>query len=480
MGKINKNNIALVQLPHFYGNGYSRPPECYPLGLGYLSSVLTLHDIQHEGIDLWGSQLSEDQAIEKIDFSRYDVIGVSAYSTQYRYLKNFTQKLKALYPRTPVVCGGPGPTFNYEAILANTGVDVCVLREGEQTFAEIIANPERLENIPGIAFLTEDGVRVTQAREPIKNLDDLPLPNRTLFDFERIIGTADRARMQSLTADIDRMPRRSADIIAGRGCPYACNYCSKTFEGLRLRSVGNIIEEIEELRHTYRINHIRFNDELVLVSKKRTKELCSELKRLNIIWSCQGRINQVDREILSTMRDAGCVEVGYGVESISQEILDAMNKKIRAEAVVPVIKMTREAGITPVVQYMFGYPGENERTIKETIRFFRDIDNLYVGFTVTPLPGTILYEDCRRKGLIVDEEDYLMRLDSGYNLDRPIINLTDFRNDEFLRRKKRLRMIVNHNYLKKRPFQYIKHAVGFVGRRALNVMTGLRSKRQGL
>lgn len=466
MGLTYGKKIALVQLPHFFGEGYSRPPECYPLGLGYLSSVLNLQGISHEGVDLWGSQFSEDQAIEKIDFERYDVIGISSYSTQYRYLKNFSKKVKELYPEKPIICGGPGPTFSYEMILKNTGVDVCILGEGEETLIDLLQNYGSLGAVKGIAYRENGKIVVTDSRQPIKDLDALPLPNRELFDLEKIIEVAARVKDQSRRADGCWELRRSADIIAGRGCPYNCNYCSKTFEGLRLRSVDGIMSEIEELIRKYRIDHIQFNDELVLINRKRTLQLCTELGRLGIAWSCQGRINQVDREILHAMKKAGCVEIGYGVESVSQTILDAMNKRINAADIVPVVKMTRDVGIRPVIQYMYGYPGEDDATIDATVRFFREIDHPYVSFTTTPLPGTALYRDCRRDGAILDEEDYLMKLDSGYNMDRPLVNLTKFSDEEFVQRKRKMQMRITHNYLVRRPLDYARFLCGYVVKRA--------------
>ena len=157
----------------------------------------------------------------------------------------------------------------------------------------------------------------TPPREPIADLDQLRFPNRELFDLEAVIATANLVKSGGKNVKANDM-RRSADIIAGRGCPYSCHYCSRTFDGVRLRSINNLVAEVKELQTRYRINHLLFNDELVLVNKKRTLELCEELKKLGITWSCQGRINQVDRDILVAMKEAGCIEIGYGVESISQ------------------------------------------------------------------------------------------------------------------------------------------------------------------
>lgn len=105
---------------------------------------------------------------------------------------------------------------------------------------------------------------------------------------------------------------------------------------------------------------------------------------------------------------------------------------------------------------MYGYRGENDDTIAATVRFFKEIDHPFIGFTTTLIPGTNLYKEGIQKGLIRNEEDYLLRLDSGYNLNGALINMTDFSDEEFLQKKRLLMMKVNHNYYKKRLVEYIK------------------------
>jgi anaerobic magnesium-protoporphyrin IX monomethyl ester cyclase len=461
-------NIALIQLPHFYGDNLSRPPETYPLGIGYLSNALMAAKIQHQAIDLWTAQLPAEKAVDNIDYSKFDFLCVSAYVTQYKYLKQFTLALKSNYPDIPIICGGPGPTYSYEVILTNTGVDVCVLGEGEMTLVDLINNYPSVKQVRGIAFLDHKEVIKTSNRDPIKNLDDLPFPNRALFK----VGTLSKAETQRIYQG--QKPKSfkiiSTDIIAGRGCPYKCHYCSKTFEKVRLRSIDNIIAEIEQLIKKENVNHLQFNDELVFVNKKRSMELCKRLKPLNLTWSCQGRIDQVDKALLTAAKEAGCIEIGYGVESTSQEILNNMNKKLDAKDIVPVINMTKLVGIKPIVQYMYGYEGENDATISATIQFFKEIDHPYIGFTVVPIPGTKLYNDCLKKGLIDNEEDYILRLDSGYNMEGSRINLTQFTDHEFLAKKRKLKMIVNHNYLIKRPVDYIKYILAVLQRKLFRMI----------
>lgn len=444
--------IALIQLPHFYGENYSRPPAHYPNGLGYISAILSSNGIDHDGINLWERELSVDQAINNFDYSKYDVFGISAYSTQYKYLKEFSLKLKSQYPNIPIICGGPGPTFSSKIILTNTGVDICVISEGEETIIDLLRNMDKLQNVAGISYKENNEVIYTEKRKYIKDLDTLPFPDRNIFDFRRIV---------------ERKESKAAEIIAGRGCPYQCTFCSKTFSGIRLRSVANIIEEAIQLKDRFGITHLHFQDELVLINKKRTLELCARLKELQLWWACQGRIDQVDEDILRTMKDSGCISVGYGVESVSQSILNSMNKKIKAEDIIPVIKMTRKIGITPVIQYMFGYPGETDETIERTFQFFKALDIPFIGSPTTPIPGAKLYDDCVANGIIKDEEKYLLNLDSGFALAAGSPNLTNFTDKELVQKQRRLQIRITHNYLKKRPVQYVSFIWGVIVRKVV-------------
>lgn len=457
--------IALIQLPHFYGGSNSRPPIHYPNGLGYISSILSSNGIGNDGINLWERELTVDQAISAFDYSQYDVFGISAYSTQYKYLKEFSLKLKSQYSKIPIICGGPGPTFSSKIILNNTGVDFCVIGEGEITIIELLENLNEPQNVAGISYKKNNEIIYTPTREYIKDLDSIPFPDRELFDFRKIIE-----RKTLVSKKYDRKQYISADIIAGRGCPYHCNFCSKTFSGLRLRSINNIILEAVQLKEQFGINHLQFDDELVLINKKRTHELCARLKELKLWWSCQGRIDQVDEEILRTLKDSGCIELGYGVESVSQAILDRMNKHIKADNIIPVIKMTREIGITPIIQYMYGYPGETDETIEKTFQFFKELDIPFIGSTTTPIPGSVLYDDCVKSDVIKDEENYLLSLDSGYNLLGSRINLTNFTDKELVQKQRKLQIRIMHNYLKKRPLQYISFISGVVLRKVARII----------
>jgi len=442
--------VMMIQLPHFY-SATSRPATLYPIGIGYLASILRKNHVLVP-LDLWIDNVSVDKAMKLIDNNVPDIFCISTYSTQYAYLKEFVKRLKVKYPNIKIIAGGPGATFSYSVFLRDNPIDFCVIGEGEITLPELLDNIGHAVDVEGIAYIDKGEIVRTKERKQIADIDHLPFPDRDFFNFKKYLknSKAERGLFKGL---------RSTNIIAGRGCPYKCTYCSKTFSGIRLRSVSKIEEEIKYLISKYDLEAIEFNDELVVVNKKRILEICECLKKLGIKWGCQGRINLVDEEILKAMKDSGCMYIGYGVESFDQGILDRMKKQIKVDQIIPVIEMTRKIGINPIIQYMYGFPGENEVTIKKTIEFFKRINHSYVGFITTPLPGTELYENAICRGLIKDEESYLIQLDSGYNRGEPIINMTEFSSEELVRKRYQLIKSINGNYYRKHPLIYLKYLI---------------------
>lgn len=431
--------ILLVEPPHYYGVN-SRPPSSFPLGLAYVAGVLNSAGHELELMDIYAHQLKDIEVTRKIAElpSDIDVICISALSTQYKYVKWLVRELKARFDK-PVILGNALATFNVDAVFTNTGVDICVISEGEETVVDLLNNLSSLHLVKGIAYKNHGKVHITPKRPYIKNIDSIGFPARSMFNMDIYLDNT------CLWSDPDI---RTMDIVSARGCPYSCNFCSRTFDGVRLRSVANIIEEIESLRSKYDFKGIKFNDELTLVNKERTYELCVYMKKARLFWVCQGRVNLVDRDLLKAMKDSGCRALGFGVESGSNKILANMNKCVSIERAVEAIKITKQCGIEPIIQMMFGYPGENEQTLKDTIEFFKAVNSPTMQFSVTTaLPGTKLYADACKNGLIVNEDAYLEKLDWGYYAGRDVlINFTDFKTEDLDRKRRETEEAINRNY----------------------------------
>jgi radical SAM superfamily enzyme YgiQ (UPF0313 family) len=435
--------VLLIQLPHYYGDGKkNRPPEFFPLGLGYIAAVLEKAGYDVSVLDIWANQYTYDEVEVHIKYSEFDVVGISAMSTQFTYVEWLTDVLKKLHPSKPIVLGGLLATLNTHIVMEHTKVDFCVIGEGEITAVELLANIDHPDRVNGIAYRSQDGWRCTPPRPYIRNLDEIGFPAWHLFPIEIYLANSYIKFGHK---------GRSMNVITGRGCPYNCHYCSKSFSGVRFRSIANIEEEIRTLKDCYGVRGIFFNDELLVVSEKRVHEVCEMMKRLDLEWCCQARVNIVTLPMLKEMKQAGCVSVGYGIESGSQEILDRMNRKMTVVQARQAIRWTIEAGILPHAQFMFGYVGENHRTVRESIEFWKSVPYFLhmSSFPTTALPGTRLYIDALRMGKIKDEVEYLRLLSDGYNPDRPLlINFSEFRDDEFFEIKRYMEEETRRNFLK--------------------------------
>jgi len=425
-------------------------PEAYPLGLGYLSNALNDKGYKVEFVDLWAHPEEFYSFFLRVD--NYDAIGISFYITQYSQLKYIVERIKNSNKKIPIIVGGPGAKPSYKILLDNLPIDFIVFEEAEISLINLtneIFSDKNYRSVRGIAFRNEDNsCIVNEPQPPIKELDDLDFPDRKCLDYHIYHKYSPMPGMEGML---------STNVISGRGCPYKCTYCSKTFSGCRFRSIPNVISEIKHLKENFGIQSIIFNDELVVASQKRVYELCEGIKSLNVKWGCQGRVNTVDAPLLRKMKDSGCEYIGYGFESATQRILDNMKKKINVSEMVKVYKMTKDMGIIPVIQYMYGFIGENEESLQDTIRFFKEIDFPALGFYVQAIPGTELYEYCLERGLITDEKEYLENFAFGYNQNRCTINFSEFPSIEILNKKiQATRRRINMNYYKRHPIKFLE------------------------
>jgi radical SAM superfamily enzyme YgiQ (UPF0313 family) len=162
------------------------------------------------------------------------------------------------------------------------------------------------------------------------------------------------------------------------------------------------VDELESLHKTYGVDNFTFCDDAFTVDQARTQELCRLIveRKLKIKWNCGTRVDMLTKELLLKMREAGCISVWFGVESGSQEILDAMEKGISIEQTKQVFGWVREVGLKPVPNVILGFPGETKASAWKTIKFVEKISPDQVGFynIATPFPGTPMYDLVQKNG----------------------------------------------------------------------------------
>ncbi len=403
----------------------------FPLGLGYISSILLDMGCSVDILDININQFTRSQVVKKIkELKGYDLIGITGMVTIYGYIKWLTGIIKESLPGIPLVVGGTVASAMPELFLQKTRADIVCIGEGEETVKELIAaihEKRNLESVKGIYFKRGERIIKNPHRELINNLDSIPFPAWHLFQTKKYIKHH----------YIVNCPSNSMNLIAGRGCPYSCTFCYRNFgRTVRYRSVENIIEEIKTLKEKYKITHFEFQDELFTLNDKRVVEFCDRVlkEKLKITWRCLGRANLANYEILKLMKETGCHWLGYGIESGSQRMLDSMNKKITVAEAKKAIRLTRKAGINVSATFMIGMPGETRETIRETVEFCKETEIFNVPFFTAPYPGTFLYQSLKSKGFIDDEESFILKM--GKDVTNLLINLTDIPDDELILLKK--------------------------------------------
>lgn len=362
----------------------------FPLGLGYIASPLLKDGHEVSFCDV--QELEQDEIPSGIAGHDFDVVCVSALITDFKYVQWFSGMIKDKFPGTTVIVGGGLSTVS-GFLLERSRVDITVCQEGEETIVELLRalkDDRDLKEVKGIFYRdpSTDTVVSTPPRAPIEDLDSIALPAYDLFEVEKYIRT-DKLGFS--------YPVRSLSVITTRGCPYSCVFCDKGVwgGGYRARTAESILEEILWLKKKYGVDAIVFSDDLFVLNKERVHEFCDLLikNRVDIAWSCNGRVNIMDEELLKKMQEAGCMTIAYGFETGSQRLLDIMNKKTTVEQAKRAITLTRKYHIDVQPYLVLNMIGEDEESIQMTVDFCKEM-GLPVGkFGIfTPLPNTKLYE----------------------------------------------------------------------------------------
>jgi len=185
------------------------------------------------------------------------------------------------------------------------------------------------------------------------------------------------------------------------------------------------------LKADYHVNFIDFQDELLMTSEERVFKLCEQLKKMNVHWWCSGRLNYAKPALLKDMKDAGCVFINYGIESMDDSILKRMNKHMNTKQIVAGVEATQKAGIGTGLNMMWGNIGDNLESLNKSLDFllkYQDAGDLRTIRPVTPYPGCDLYKHAIAEGMLTGPEDFY---EKHVNSDLLAVNFTDISDDDF-------------------------------------------------
>ena len=381
-----------------------------PLNLCYLAAYARQKhpDAEFKILDADLRSISHEETVEETASFGPDLIGITSNTCAFDLVTVLTSLLKKRLPEVPIIAGGPHLSALPERSLRESKLDFVAIGEGELTFEELIGQLKEGKSdwnkINGLAYRDERGaVTINRPRELIEDLDALPFPARDLIDNALYVPPATK-RVS---------PGVNTLIAASRGCPYNCGFCAAHTvwtRRIRMRKPESIVAEIEECVTRFGVNSIYFSDEFFTASKRRVLEICRLIRerKLRISWVCSARAEKLDRETLEAMRDAGCREISFGIESANSEMLKRIDKAIDLEEAVRVVRLTRKVGIATHASYVLGYIGETEDSIKDTIRFAKRLNTQIAAFLIaSPLPGTRLYREAQAKGYLRPDATWL-------------------------------------------------------------------------
>jgi len=379
----------------------------YNFGLGIIAAYL-----KRNGHDVQGLHINPEtkDGIELVDIENQitefnpGLIAFSSVSNQFEFVKQIANHLKDKGLNSKILVGGIHATISPENILKEDSIDMVCLGEGEETIIELadkLHKNEDISKIRNIWLKKNNEIIKNELRPLIKDLGILPFADRTMFEFGEIL----------------EKKRGWVNILAGRGCPYQCNYCVNHFltklnKGkctLRLRPVEHVLAEIAEIEKNHEIKMLNFNDDTFTINKEWILKFCEEYpKRFRYFFACNARATNFDEELALALKKAGCAEIKIGLESGSKRIREeVLNRYMTNEQIERAFNAAKKAGIRTWSFNMVGMPTETKEELLETIKLNAKIRPYILRCSILfPYKGTNLYEKCVKNGILDEGKQF--------------------------------------------------------------------------
>lgn len=397
--------VLLVNPPSPLKERYFITP---PLGLMYLASVLRLrgHQVKILGLFSFGERVERVSEVLKKEV--FDIVGITGMSFQHNPMLKVAEIVKNEHKEIKVIAGGPHASALPSLLLKDENIDFVLRGESDYTFPSLsnaIDNPIEWQNIQGLCFKTKEGFHVSPP-EIVADVDSVPFPAWDLIDVKKYVG-------HHHGFFYEKEP--IGQIITSRGCPYLCTFCAARIVHSRVwrpHSPKRVMSEIDRLVKEVGIQELHIEDDNFTLNLQRAKKIFKEIidrkYDLKINFPNGVRIDRLDDELLKLMRQAGVYSMTFGIESGSPRVLERVKKNITLEFVERQVKKVKKYGFYTQAFFIIGFPYEDKKDIKETIKFTLklDLDAAFFG-TYVPLPGSQDFEELIGAGKIsIDRMDW--------------------------------------------------------------------------
>ncbi|RJR49566.1 MAG: radical SAM protein [Desulfobacteraceae bacterium] len=426
-------HMTLVRPPALISRNTLQGPLTPPIGPAYLAGSLRKAGHAVAIVDAVGeapSKISDlfngtmlatglgiEEMVERVP-RHTDVIGISCmFSHEWPYIRLLIESLRHAFPSVLIVAGGEHitalPEFTLEQCPA---VDLCVLGEGEETLLDVGANLKRraeLSGVGGLAVRDHGQIRRTCARPRIRHVDEIPWPAWDLIPMENYLD-------QRLGYGVDL--GRSMPILATRGCPYQCTFCSSPSMWTTryvTRKPTLLLDEIQTYIDQYGATNIDFYDLTAIIKKDWIIEFCRSIsdRGLRFTWQLPSgtRSEAIDPEVSHHLFLAGCRNLTYAPESGSPTTLRRIKKVVKLDRMVHSMRGAVGNGVNLKANIIIGFPDETRSELWETMRFvvrmaLIGVHDISISM-FSPYPGSELYEGLRSQGKIKDlSDEYFLAL----------------------------------------------------------------------
>jgi radical SAM superfamily enzyme YgiQ (UPF0313 family) len=401
--------------------------RCPPIGIAYVAAALEARGLPVRIVDAVGENprqitpegdphfvrvgLRDDEILAKIP-SDTTILGVSCmFSEEWPLMRHIIQVLRRAHPDATFVGGGEHITAAPEFSLRDCpALDACVLGEGEETFVDLveaIRDGRSVDEVPGIGFLDSGAFRRTAPRARVREIDRIPRPAWHLVPLANYLDNG-------FGYGIGRV--RSYPILASRGCPFECTFCSSPEMWTTrwyARDPTDVLNEMGWAIETYRAENFDFYDLTAIVRKDWIREFCRLLieRRYGVTWQLPvgTRSEALVDDVLPLLRESGCRYMAYAPESGSPTVLHRIRKKVKLDRMTASMREAVAAGLTVKCNFVMGFPGETKRELWETVRFCYElagigIHDVNVG-PFCPYPGSELFVELQREGRLGTLDD---------------------------------------------------------------------------
>ena len=358
--------------------------------------------------------------IEKVREFGPDMVLFSSTTQLFPWVKEVSRDIKEHFD-IPILVGGIHATIQPEEVLSDDHIDMVCVGEGEEAIVELadrMQEEQDYSDTRNIWLKSENGLIKNPVRPLIRDLDELPFPDKDLFYKYGCF-------------------RKRAYVMATRGCPYNCPYCfnhqlKRIYKDtrslyVRRRSVGSVIEELNGYRKRYGINSVHFYDDTFTLDEGWVMEFAERYgKEIGLPFYCLVRPDHVNERMIEALRKAGCVSMGMGIESGNDHVRNQVLKRnMSNEQILEAARIIKAQGIKLVTFNMFGFPGEDTDQMLDTMRINLDLrpDSLFT-FIFYPFPGTDALRMAVEQGCIDDQSmEMIMNGEGGFQresvLDHP-------------------------------------------------------------